>query len=390
MKILIFSPFALENGRGGEISAIELAAGLKNYYNVLLVDSNRIIGKKLLTEEVIRKKLKGLEKIGRIKYLTLNIFNRNFSIPRPGQILKLFKEVKKSNIAYTSLLNVTNIFLFILFSLLHRKGKFIIGFRKPLSSNKIFSLYNIKYRFSILLLTIFRKRFFIHTISSHAKIYLEKFYCSNRVKHIIHGVVLEGYKQDEINEKSQDILNLIYVGYLDEVHKGLDVLINAISNLLEEKEELPIFFEFCGAGPSEHNVRELEKKFPKSVKFHGYIDNDVIVKLYKKNDIFLFTSRREPFGRVLIEAMAAGLLVICSKTIGSIEILKGKDFAFFIQELTVKGITDRIKEVYELWVMQKNKFRALQESSKLYALQSFSFTLELEMFKNFIDDLKVK
>jgi len=130
--------------------------------------------------------------------------------------------------------------------------------------------------------------------------------------------------------------------------------------------------------------------FPKYVKYYGYIDNVSIVKFYKKNDVFLFTSRREPFGRVLIEAMAAGLLVICSKTIGSIEILKGKDFAFFTQNLTAKGINDKIKEVYDLWVMQKKNFRELQEASKLYALQSFSFTLELEMFRNLIEKLKVK
>ena len=103
MKILIYSPLALENGRGGEISAIELAAGLSMYYSVQLIDSNRMISKKILSKEVIEKKLKGLDKTKNIKYLTLNVFKRNFSIPRPRQILSLLKEIKKSDIIYTLL-----------------------------------------------------------------------------------------------------------------------------------------------------------------------------------------------------------------------------------------------------------------------------------------------
>jgi len=244
MKILIYSPLALENGRGGEISSIELAAGLNNYYQVTLIDSNRVIGEPLLSKNVIKKKLKGLEKSNRINYLTLNIFNRNFSFPNPREILKLSKAVKKNDIIYTTLFNTTNIFLFILFSIMHKKAKFIVGFRKPLTSDKVLSLYNIKYRFSILLLKIFKKQFYIHTISNHAKIFLENFYKPNRVNHIIHGVELEDYQQSETYEKSVDVLKFIYVGHLDDVHKGLGVLINAIIDLLEKKDNLPVFFEF--------------------------------------------------------------------------------------------------------------------------------------------------
>jgi len=338
MKILIYSPLALENGRGGEISSIELAAGLNNYYFVSLIDSNRVIGEPLLSKKAITKKLRGLVKSNRIKYLTLNVFNRNFSLPNPREILKLFRAVKRNDIIYTTLYNTTNIFLFILFSIMHKRAKFIVGFRKPLTSNKFLSLYNIKYRFSILLLTVFRKQFYIHTISSHAKKFLENFYKPDRVKHIIHGVELENYQQSETNEKSKQILKFIYVGHLDDVHKGVGVLINAIRTILEKKSKLPIFFEFCGRGPLEQKIRELEVDYPKYVKFHGYVNTDIVHEYYKKNEIFLFTSRREPFGRVLIEALAAKLLIICTKTYGSIEVLHNKEFAYFLNDLNSENV----------------------------------------------------
>ena len=61
IKILIFSPRALENGRGGEISSIELATGLKDFYNVKLIDTNILYGKPLLSKNTIFKKLKGIK-----------------------------------------------------------------------------------------------------------------------------------------------------------------------------------------------------------------------------------------------------------------------------------------------------------------------------------------
>ena len=389
MKILIYSPLALENGRGGEISSIELAAGLNNYYAVSLIDSNRVIGKSLLSNKAITKKLRGLVKSNRINYLTLNAFNRNFSLPNPREILKLFREVKENDVIYTTVFNTTNISLFILFSLMHRKAKFIVGFRKPLTSDKFLSLYNIKYRISILLLTVFRKQFYIHTISKHAKKFLENFYKPNRVNHVIHGIELDDYQSSGTNEKSRDVLNFIYVGHLDDIHKGLGVLIKAIRTILEEKSNLPIFFEFCGRGPLEQKIRELEVEYPEYVSYHGYVNTDTVHEYYKRSDIFLFTSRREPFGRVLIEALAAKLLIICTKTYGSIEVLRNKEFAFFLDDLNSENVRNKIDLLYNLWRENPNKLLQLQQRAKDYAFENYSFTVELEMFKSLIENLKL-
>ena len=48
-----------------------------------------------------------------------------------------------------------------------------------------------------------------------------------------------------------------------------------------------------------------------------------ISEYYKMNDAYIFTSRSEPFPRVLMEALASGEIIICSHTIGSDELLSG-------------------------------------------------------------------
>jgi glycosyltransferase involved in cell wall biosynthesis len=134
-------------------------------------------------------------------------------------------------------------------------------------------------------------------------------------------------------------------------------------------------------------LKNLERKFPNYVKYQGYVSNEIIPEIYKKNDVFLFSSRREPFPRVLMEALAGNLVIICSKTIGSIELLKGKKFAFFLNELTPQNIKEKIGEVYRLWEKDYQKFSELQNSAKQYVFNNFSHDIEIKGFRNMINKM---
>ena len=140
-------------------------------------------------------------------------------------------------------------------------------------------------------------------------------------------------------------------------------------------------------GPLESKIRALESKYPEFIKFHGYVSNDLIPEYYKKGDVYLFTSRVEPFPRTIMEALGAGLLIISNKTIGSIELLKKNEFAFFIRSLTSEAIKEKIYEIYNLWVEYPEKFKHLQIKAKEYVNEFHSFDVELKSFKNLIDKI---
>ena len=387
LSILILSPKALENGRGGEISSMELASGLNKFYNVAFVDTNIFTGKKLLTRREINSKLKGVKKSRRLKFATLNILNRNFNFPYPWEIIKLYRIIKNKDIFYTSYSNFKTNLMLIFFKLLLRNVKFIIGYRKPLHSEKLISFYNLKYRMSILFLSLFKKRIYHHTLSYQAKKFLEVFYNPESVIHITHGIELNKYLDNGKEKKRNDLLDFVYIGYLDDIHKGLGVLLNAIDEFLEENHDLKIFFEFCGMGILESKLIKLEAKYPNYVKFNGYVSNDLIPIYYKKSDVFLFSSRVEPFPRAIMEALASNLIIICTKTIGSVEILKGKEFAFFISDLTVNAIKEKLLKIYNLWVKNPLKFKDLQDSARKYIFGNYSLDKELHEFKTFIDKI---
>ena len=387
INIFVFSPFALENGRGGEISSMELASGLQTYFNVDFMDTNIITSEKLLSKEAIRNKLKGVNYIGKMKHLTYGIFDKTFTLPYPYEILKLLRIVRKNDIVYFSIFNFKNVLTFAFLSLICRRTQFIIGYRKPLYSEKIISLYNLKYRLSILVLSLFKKRFNHHTLSKNTKAFLTNFYDKKKVFHIIHGINLDDYKGDNFSKKNNNLLNFVYIGYLDDVHKGIGILLKALDEFLIENQNLKVRFEFCGMGPLEPKLKAIVEKYPNLVKFNGYISNEKISDYYKKNDVYLFTSRSEPFPRVLMEALASNELIICSKTIGSNELLNGKKFAFFIENLTSELIKEKITELYNLWNSKPEEFKQLQVSAKKFVFDNYSFSKELEMFKTLIEKI---
>ncbi len=101
-----------------------------------------------------------------------------------------------------------------------------------------------------------------------------------------------------------DELLLLYVGRIAP-EKELNVLMEAAEIL--DRKNISYTLLMVGDGPS----RKLfeEKKLP-NVKFLGYKSGNELQNLYSSSDIFVFPSRSETYGNVILEAMASGLPVV--------------------------------------------------------------------------------
>lgn len=78
-----------------------------------------------------------------------------------------------------------------------------------------------------------------------------------------------------------------------------------------------------GKGPLENNLKQLatDLGITENVVFTGNVPDGK--KYFKAFDVFALTSDHEPFGMVLLEAMAAGLPLICSDCGGGAEVVRG-------------------------------------------------------------------
>ncbi len=97
-------------------------------------------------------------------------------------------------------------------------------------------------------------------------------------------------------------------------NKGYDLLINAFSLVAKRQPDVILHLAVGGQKLDGHEKRiltelkSLVKKLAlgKRVKFSGYIANQDLADYYRASDLFVLSSRYEPFGMTAIEAMACG------------------------------------------------------------------------------------
>ncbi|MEO6016694.1 MAG: glycosyltransferase family 1 protein [Polaromonas sp.] len=83
------------------------------------------------------------------------------------------------------------------------------------------------------------------------------------------------------------------------------------------KLDMPGTKVVCGVGPLEKSLKE---RYPQ-VRWMGVLARDELAKVYAAADVFVFPSRSETFGLVMLEAMATGTPVAAYPVDGPLEVL---------------------------------------------------------------------
>ena len=105
----------------------------------------------------------------------------------------------------------------------------------------------------------------------------------------------------------------------------------------------------------------MQKKVEKlgineNIYFLGYRTD--IPEIMSLCDLIVVPSLREPFGRVVIEAMACGTPVVASRVGGIVEIFKDGEGGLFCQANDVDDLTEKVKIFFDnpvWWEEQKSK-----------------------------------
>lgn len=98
-----------------------------------------------------------------------------------------------------------------------------------------------------------------------------------------------------------------------------------------------------GDGPDR---KKLEKKYP-DAKFLGYLHGEDLAAAYANADVFVFPSKSDTFGLVLIEALACGVPVAAYPITSPIDIIKGEGVGCLsdnLGEAIEKAITEGVPE----------------------------------------------
>jgi glycosyltransferase involved in cell wall biosynthesis len=137
------------------------------------------------------------------------------------------------------------------------------------------------------------------------------------VAHFAHGSKLSVTERAKLrHELGLSGVTFVYVGRLWR-GKGLTHLIDAFTEL--QQLDVATCLLLVGDGPDEAVLREqCERSGLRNVIFSGFHHADSLPALYAAADVFVFPTLGDPFGLVVLEAMACGLPVIATSASGEI------------------------------------------------------------------------
>ncbi len=134
----------------------------------------------------------------------------------------------------------------------------------------------------------------------------------------------------EFNIKKSDI-NLIFVGRVGK-EKRVDELFDTVAPILKKYDNLKMII--VGDGP---NLRELQAKaeqlgLKKRFVFTGFVNWELVCRLYSLSDIFITLSLSEVHPMTLIEGAMSGLSIIARYDESCLDLVKDGQTGFLIHE----------------------------------------------------------
>ena len=97
---------------------------------------------------------------------------------------------------------------------------------------------------------------------------------------------------------------MLYAGRITR-EKGADLLADAFLQARAKNPKLRLVL--VGGGPEQEGLRE---RVGEAARFCGWLEGEQLARAYASADIFLFASRTDTFGQVVLEAQASGLPVV--------------------------------------------------------------------------------
>ena len=165
--------------------------------------------------------------------------------------------------------------------------------------------------------------------------------------------------------------------------KGFETFIYMAQNILKKSKNFRFLIVGKDLSPNKENEVRI-KKLIKSLKldeyfiFTGFQEN--VAAILSALDVLVVPSEYEPFGRVAVEGLLAGLPVVASKTGGLVEILNGAPYAYLVEPSNYRAFAEKV------YYVCKNMTYPLLDNHK-YAVNRFSASVNFEKLTNLYNQL---
>ncbi len=155
----------------------------------------------------------------------------------------------------------------------------------------------------------------------------------------------------------RDPSRLLYHGRVDQ-RKGVLDFVRAGRQLLDAGESVRLIIS--GIGPDAEAARRLvsELEMTEQTDFLGAVPYDEAARVYAQGDLFISPTYAEGFSNTILEAMASGLPIVSTRTVGVVDCLEDEVNAALVEPGDVNALTQATQrmlhdEVYRVRVAQR-------------------------------------
>jgi len=186
----------------------------------------------------------------------------------------------------------------------------------------------------------------LYAISNAVKDYTSKQGFTN-VTVVDNGIDVNSFITKKNSTPKDGVYHIVQVGRLFSSQKGQDILLRAISTLVNKKNVKNFTLHLIGTGESEDSLKIMvnDLRISDYVCFEGFRDQDYIKEHLCLYDLFVQPSRYEGFGLTVAEAIAAKVPVLVSDIEGPMEIIDNGKYGMHFKNTDAENLADKLEIV---------------------------------------------
>lgn len=208
-------------------------------------------------------------------------------------------------------------------------------------------------------------------ISKDAQLFADNVLPGRFSKKLLYNAIdLERFNNDHYDNNSFNEIAII--GSLVD-KKGHDLAIETIRELLNRN--VKIHLHILGDGPNKNKLESLicELNVQNNITMHGLVDHPE--NFLKNCKLYLHTANHEPFGLVIVEAMACGLPVVCTDGKGNRDLIHEGENGFMIWEREPKLLADKIELLLQNDSLRLEMGNTAKKFAQQFGLEKYIETL---------------
>lgn len=170
----------------------------------------------------------------------------------------------------------------------------------------------------------------------------------------------------------------LYVGRIEQ-RKGLYCLLQACA-ILKQQKYCNYTLQIVGRGPQQEDLESFctDKNIQDCVNWVGWVDYSNLGVYFQNADIFVFPSLEDTWGMVVLEAMAFGKPILCSKWAGASEMVIDGENGYVFDPYNPETLAEAMKRFIDnphlISSMGQNSQQLISQHTPVAAANFFAQT----------------